>query len=139
MRRQARGFTLLEVVLAGAIFLMGMGLLTQLTRSVLESTAKGTGNGVQDSLVIDRYLQAQVALIKSYRTNAVGYVDDLPYGDAVLHIRQPIAPVAVVPGAGGYSLSRFEVFVELNVGGPVVGHTVFWKLGKDDGTAKAGV
>lgn len=141
MRRASRGFTLLEVVMAGAILLMGMALMTQLTRSVLDSTVQGAATTVQDSTAIDRFMQSQVALVKSYRNNAVGYVADVPYGKGFLRI-QPMLQTPVMAGAGGYSLTRYEIVVELVVPGQaneVVGHTWFWKLGRDDGTIKTGV
>lgn len=142
MRRASRGFTLLEVVMAGAILLMGMALMAQLTRSVLDSTVQGAATAVQDSTAIDRFMQSQVALVKSYRNNALGYVDNVPYGKGFLQIRQPMLQSLVVPGASGFSLTRYEIFVELVVPGQaneVVGHTWFWKLGSDDGTIKTGI
>lgn len=134
--RAQAGFTLLEVAMASAILLVGILMISQLTRTVLESTAPDSPQATQNGFVIDQYLRSEVALLKSYRDTTVAYVPDLPYGNGILRIRNPLTTTAI-QAAGVTSLVQYDVVVELvQPGEPArpVAHTVFWKMGRSDGT-----
>lgn len=139
-RMKAEGFTLLEVAIAGAILLMGMLLVANVTRTVLDSTAPDSSRAAQNGPVIDQYLRAEVALIKGARDGSAPTLSDMPYGNGTLHVPAPtVTPIA--PLVATYTLTQYQVKVEfLHPPQPavLVAQTTFWKLWRDNGV-KAGI
>lgn len=144
MRRGAEGFTLLEVAIGGAILLMGMMMVAQITRAVLDATAPDSPMAAQNSAVIEQYLRSEIAMLKSCRDATVPLVPTVPYGNGILQVVVlPPTHVPTTPASpsGIYRLMEYDVTVQLvQPGRPavVVAHTRFWKLWRSD-FAKAGV
>lgn len=142
--KRAEGFTLIEVAIAGAILMMGMILVAQVTRTVLDSTAPDSPQAAQNAAVIEQFMRSELALLKSCRDSANPTVPTVAYGNGHLQVVVP-APtdVGTTPASpnNGFNLVEYDVTVQLVQPGqlPVaVAHTKFWKLWRND-FAKAGV
>lgn len=138
--KNAKGFTLLEVTIAGAILLMGMLLIANVTRTVMDTTAPDSPQAVQNGPVIEQYLRSEIALLKACRDGSSPTVGALPYGNGTLVVEVGV-PTDVVGPVPGNHLVEYDVQVKLVQPGPtttLVAHTRFWKLWRDD-LAKAGI
>lgn len=154
--KQSRGFTLLEVMIAGALLLVGVATAFSLTASVLDLSRPGEAQSVQDGRVVDEYLHAVVARIKAVRANpAAGALTlpTMPLGRATLYVEPMVYAGAGTRGVrlttltnnGTYFLDQYDVYVQMTLPGagqapasdPIVAHTSFVKLGRSD--AKVGI
>lgn len=153
MKKLQAGFTFTEVTIAGVILAVGMVMLLQLTRQVLDSINPNDPLVVQNSPVIEQFMQAQVESIKAYRANPVppvAQIASVSYGLGSLYATITTSSAGLPPAstgtiAGGvnaaitYRLWEYDIVVKMSMaahyvqspGDPVLGHTVFWKLGNN--------
>lgn len=156
MKAQQSGFTLAEVTIAGVILALGLITMLQLIQTTFETTDPNDPMAAQNNPVIEQYMRAQVAKLKSYRSNVLSPLASMPLGTGSLYPTLASTP-AVVPAAPGalpgngaeqYALAEFEVKIQMTMAtdqaqrpatDPVLAHTRFWKLGISNGSFKTGL
>lgn len=148
IKRKA-GFTLLEVAIAGAILMGGLGILAQLVRTTLSSSTPGFTEGVQVGPVVEQQLRLYGAYVKGYHRCRSTSSKVTTLGALNIYTQASIGSYILPPAAGyagqTYALTEQDITARLtpttsiNTSDPLVGYTRFWKLEVLVGTVRTGL
>lgn len=134
------GFTLLEVAIAGAILMGGLGILAQLVRTTLSSTTPGFTEGAQVGPVVEQQIRLLAAYSKAYYESRPTPSNRQAFGAVKIYTESSTRSFIHEPMLGyagqTYAVTEQEITCKLtntssiatSSSDPTVGFTRFWKL-----------
>lgn len=132
----AKGFTLLEALLASVILLIGVLTITQLTRGMVAGLSPGDGP-LEHPEIVDQLLRDQVEFIRAQAGTpaAPGLVSALAVPPATYTVAATRTDTRNFVGAGGftYTEATYSVNVNIQPSNALVGRAVFTKVTASNG------